>query len=146
MPKNYIFQKFPLIVFAYITMILVMISGGVDSLVIEVMTMLTFFTLLSSLYLILTRRKYYLFLIYSFFLILAVLFFVIADEINYESRFFGESNFDSSFVATLKLLIKILILCAFFPINSYTKVWLKRAMSLLIFIFFFSGSPYYICC
>jgi hypothetical protein len=137
MPKNYIFQKFPLIVFAYITMILVMISGGVDSLVIEVMTMLTFFTLLSSLYLILTRRKYYLFLIYSFFLILAVLFFVIADEINYESRFFGGGNFDSSFVATLKLLIKILILCAFFPINSYTKVWLKRAMSLLIFIFFF---------
>ena len=118
-------------------MILVMISGGVDSLVIEVMTMLTFFTLLSSLYLILTRRKYYLFLIYSFFLILAVLFFVIADEINYESRFFGGGNFDSSFVATLKLLIKILILCAFFPINSYTKVWLKRAMSLLIFIFFF---------
>jgi len=136
MPKNYIFQKFPLIVFAYITMILVMISGGVDSLVIGVMTMLTFFTLLSSLYLILTRRKYYLFLIYSFFLILAVLFFVIANEINYESRFFGGSNFDSSFVATLKLLVKILILCAFFPINSSIKVWLVKAMSFLILIFF----------
>ena len=117
-------------------MILVMISGGADSLVIGVMTILTFFTLLSSLYLILTRRKYYLFLIYSFFLILAVLFFVIANEINYESRFFGGSNFDSSFVATLKLLIKILILCAFFPINSYTKAWLTRAMSFFILIFF----------
>jgi len=138
MPKNYIFHKFPLIVFAYIIMIIVMISGGVDSLAIEVMTALTLFTLLASLYLVLTRRKYYLFLIYSFFLILAVLFFVIANEINYDSRFFGGSNFDSSFVATLKLLIKILILCAFFPIiNTHTKVWLIRIISFLILIFFF---------
>ena len=117
-------------------MIIVMISGGVDSLVIGAITMLTFFTLLASLYLILTRRKYYLFLIYFFFLILAVLFFVIANEINYESRFFGGGDFDSSFVATLKLLVKILILCAFFPINSSIKVWLVKAMSLLILIFF----------
>jgi hypothetical protein len=48
------------------------------------------------------------------------------------------SHYDSSFVATLKLLIKILILCAFFPIiNTHTKVWLIRIISFLILIFFF---------
>ena len=140
MLRGYIFKKAYLTVFIYTIMILVMISGGVDQRVIELSRILVFLLLCSLLYLFPIKKKYHLFIIYYFFFILFIFFFLPNKTIDFSSRFFGKDIYDSELTATLKLLVKIIVLFIFFPINLDIKAKLARVMSFLILIFFLQAT------
>ena len=125
-------------VFFYVLLMLLLISGGTDDSLRILVLFSTIIISIISLFLFLKKKtidkvKFYI-LASAIFIIF---FSIMSGEINITTKLIGNSNYDNSIVAELKLILKVFILLSFFPItNNEVRLRLTKALTFLIVIFF----------